>query len=815
MAYFSQLTQLLSEPPGTLVFHLVTLFALQAILGMALNQWRQDKADRTARRMAIAAAVIFLMEGMMLVLGLLWRNNSETAVSYLPPLTQTSHAVTAVFITWALASHRRRFANISNALLVAVLITLVVMTISFTQEWQRQLTSQVYADTTQALIGNIFQLSILTLGFFISLLHREGRRSLRPIILLGLIAAHAVQFAIGQPATIPPDSTIAFWLRLGYLITFPLWAVHVYRRLAFVPQYAITPLSQSTRTEDWPELLPHLTDVVSSMHPQPTLLAAIDLIEEAVHAKFIGLAMADANLLSTLHVTTNLPQAGRDTPRTWTLNLDNWPALRLVREQGESVELRPNGIGARQLHLLYAELGLSSSLGALFIHPLRAKSEWLGMLILSHPQGGSAWSDDQRAAIPPLAYFIAQAIDNSHLHVNALQQTSVSYKLEAPPDTGRLINLEEEHMRLRSELEVWQARARQAEGRAAEARKQAQDLADTLQELERLNRDDKIKMLEGEIEALRESLMSAEEAMAMAAAGETDLSTEWVMLTITRYSSQLEEAQARIEMLETQIRQENRQEGDELLEQILQDLRTPMTSVVGYSELLLAETGKNPLTSEQKEFVYHIKANSQRVEKLLKQLTEKAVKDEGHAKGRKQVTDLEEVMETAVHTVITHVREKRQRLELNIAPDLPPLSINQDTLQHIMSRLLENATHAAGNEGQITVSAQAKALTAPLNNHHEEILKFIHIAVQDSGPGISTTDRAYVFDAHPSGMAHPIPGLGSSYQALAEARNTAVTHGARMWVDGEPGSGSTFSVLFPIASTEIEVPAKHGSNGAA
>lgn len=559
--------------------------------------------------------------------------------------------------------------------------------------------------------------------------------------------------------------------------------------------------------------MPHITDVVSSLLPQPTLLAAIELLEEVTHAKLIGLGIVDSQDPATIQITTNLPQAGHNTPRTWQLKLDDWPAFRLVREQGESVELSPTGIGARQLHLMYAELGLSSSLGAVLIHPLRAKNEWLGVLFLSHPQGGVRWQADQQAAIPPLASFIAQAINNSHLHTHTVQQPKVAFQVENPPETGRLLNLEEEHTRLRSELEMWQSRARQAEGRAAEARKQAQDLADTLQELERVNRDEKIQTLEAEIEALRESLMSAEEAMAMAAAGETDLSTEWVMLTITRYSSQLEEAQARIEMLENQLKVEEKPKTADLLEQTLQDLRTPMTSIVSYLELLMGEEAKNPLSTEQRAFVEQVKANAQRVEKRLKQVTEKPTAEEAKTELSRQVTDLEEVMETALHTVITQVRERRQRLELNIASDLPPLSIHQETLQQIMTRLLENATQAAGDEGHITISAQSKALAAPLHNNQEEILKFIHIAVRDSGPGISMSDRAYVFTAPPAGTNQTISGLGSSYQLLAEARNMAVTHGARMWVDGEPGNGSTFSVLFPITTTEVEATPKPGSNG--
>ena len=155
------------------------------------------------------------------------------------------------------------------------------------------------------------------------------------------------------------------------------------------------------------------------------------------------------------------------------------------------------------------------------------------------------------------------------------------------------------------------------------------------------------------------------------------------------------------------------------------------------------------------------------------------------------------------HTVIIQILEQHQRLQMNIAPDLPTLSISQDTLQQIMGHLLKNATQAAGENGRITISAQAKALAAPNGNDHEELLKFVHIAVQDSGAGIKLADRPHVFSDTPT---DPISGLGSSAPALARARSLAVTHGGRLWVDGEPNGGSTFSLLFPIAAADTETP---------
>lgn len=811
MNEWAQLTQLLSQPPGTIVFHLVTLFALQAVLGISLSQWRQQRTDGTARRTAVAAGAVLLAEGTLLLLALLWQRDPQMAAAYLPPLYQTAHGITAVFLTWALATPRApRRRNLSNALLLAALVTLAIMTVSFSQSWQQQAAGQPFTRTTQATIGYAFQAGVLVLGLFITLWQPQARATLRPIILLILLGAYAIQLFGGQPQAIPAESNALFWLRLGYLIVLPLWAAHAYRR-AFAALPSVAAPTTAVALPEWHSLLRELTDVISSMHPQPTLIAALELVEKVTQARFVALALAE-NDGQRLTLTTNLPQVERNLPRTLSINPDDWPAFRLAREQEESIELRPNGLGARQLHLLYTELGLPGSLGAIYLCPLRVKTEWLGLLLLSHPQGSAAWTEEERAAIAPLAAYIAQALDNSRLHT----QTAVAAPVPVveAPDSGRLIALEEAQKRLESELEVWQARARQAEGRAAEARKQAQDLAETLHELEQVNRDEQIRELEAEIEALRESLLSAEEAMAIAAAGEAALSTEWVMRTITRYSGQLEEAQARIELLEAQLRQQSAQESTVRLVQALQEIRTPMTAVISYADLL--NQTATELLPEQQTFVAHILTNAQRVEQMLAQLlVEPTTTEATPGLEADQSANLEEVLETAVHAIIPHLRENQQRLELNVSADLPPLSIHHTILQQILVGLLQNATLASGPHGHITISAQTKALAAPISNDREEILKFVQINVQDSGPGISSANRAYVFTPPPPYMTGPIPGLGSNAQALAEVRNLAVAHGARVWVDGEPGQGCTFSILFPIATTEVTFPpANNGDQGA-
>jgi hypothetical protein len=88
MALLEQAIQLLSEAPGNVIYHLMTLFALQAVLAISLSQWRRDQTDRLAWRMVWGSAAILVARVAFLLVELLVQRDPLTAVSIVPPLEQ-------------------------------------------------------------------------------------------------------------------------------------------------------------------------------------------------------------------------------------------------------------------------------------------------------------------------------------------------------------------------------------------------------------------------------------------------------------------------------------------------------------------------------------------------------------------------------------------------------------------------------------------------------------------------------------------------------------------------------------------------------
>ncbi len=801
--FWPQLITFLTEPPGNIIYHLVTLFALQAVFAISLSQWLRNRQDGDAWRQFMAAGGLIGVRVLLLALALLLAGAETQAALYLPPLEQAFNGVTAVLLVWALVPPSVKQPRLGAVLLWLSLFIIALLTAALTTSWQSVATADaIYGETPQAQLWLGLQAGIYGLGLALTLVNRRSRTTLSPFmmaVLLGTaVAALLVTFS---PA--PPGEQLLFWLRVGYLVAFPLWAVLVYRQ-------SITPLiaaqhANRPAVRQLTDSLTLSTAVLQTKDTENRAHQSVILIQQMIDAAFVGVGIFPPENRQILYLTSNLPQANANAPRSWQLDLIEWPPFRAAIRKKESVELLPDGQGMRPLQILYEAIQVGPY-GAMLVEPMFIGDEAVGMLLLAKPDGRLRWSAREKTITPALAAFAAQALMNSYQSYPVVPPPPPATVLPASDTavSGRLIALEAERDRLAAELDTTANRASQAEARALVALKRAHDLAQLLEEIERVNRDDRISALEREIETLRESLIEAEDAMAMAAAGEGELSTEWIMLTITRYSGQLEEAQARIATLETELEQREQGTEQELLVALIQELRTPMTSIGGFTDLLLGET-LGILGARQRDLLQRIQANARRMGDLLDQMLQLVSSREQPTPTHEEALDVREVIETAVTGVMSQVRDKNLRLDLQIPPTLPPLTMKRHDLQQVLAYLLNNACQAAGNNGRVIISAQAAAIHPP--THANEWLRFLQIKVSDSGSGIAPDDLGAVFVAHHRADAPLIKGLGDTGAGLATAHSLAQANGGRIWVESTPGVGSTFSLLFPLPHPDGEITA--------
>lgn len=807
MSLLQQIIQLLIEPPGNVIYHLITLFVLQVVFALSVSQVRRDHTDLFARRMVWAAGLVFLGRVGVLVVSLAVGDEPLTAVSLLPPLEQALHTGTAVLVVWAVGAASSRWPRLGNVAAALALAVVGVMYLSFAPAWRLEVAQGItsYNSSNQAVAWGVYQLIILGAGFILTVAKRPLWFSLRQILILVLLIAHIAQFQTFVAQITTTQSDIAYLVRLGHLISFPLWAAAAYL-------HTLTSLLQkrhpfSSSASQISDTLQRSTQVLRSLETAELLPHALQFVDELIAAPFIGIALSDSKNPQQMRITSNQPQIHQNRPRSWNLNLGDWPGLRLAMEEKRLVELLPNGLGAKQLREWYEEMGVAP-LGAMLIQPLLVNNSSVGLLLLSAYSGRNRWSDSEKELAGSLAVYLAQVIDNSQTYSQTVKEASaLPVVLQPERETavsGRIIALEEERSQLKAELETSQSRQQQAEIRAAESAKQARDLAATLEEMERADHNEEIEALKAEASALRESLIEAEEALAMASAGVGGLSAEWVMMTISRYSGQLEEAQARIQFLEAELTHQNRGMLDEVVVSLIQELRTPMTSIAGYTNLLLGET-LGILGVKQRDFLQRIKGRAEQMETLLAQLVQLTTHTDQTGLVAQDWVDVREVLESAVDTVMSQIREKKIRLDLDVASRLPLLSVSRKAMHQIITNLLANACQVSNENGRIAITAHPHSIAAhPGTNDQTEKIDFLQVAITDNGGGISIHDLSRVFDPHHRADDPLIAGLGDTGAGMAVARTLTEANGGRIWVASQTGQGSTFSLLFPITTPEFQ-----------
>jgi len=227
---------------------------------------------------------------------------------------------------------------------------------------------------------------------------------------------------------------------------------------------------------------------------------------------------------------------------------------------------------------------------------------------------------------------------------------------------------------------------------------------------------------------------------------------------------------------------------------ISHELRTPMTSIKGYTDLIFKGLAGD-INEEQRKFLSTIKSNADRLTALIDDLIDLAQLEEGPGRLDLKPLQLEEIIREAINLWRQPIEEKGLTLEVDVAEGLPEVRGDRERIARVLTNLLSNAF-------QYTLPGGRIALSVSLG---EGVLQ---VDVTDTGIGIAPEDQDRVFDRFYR-ADHPVvqresdgAGLG-----LALAKMFVEMHGGRLWVDSELGQGSTFSFTLPTLASVLPSPA--------
>jgi signal transduction histidine kinase/GAF domain-containing protein len=255
---------------------------------------------------------------------------------------------------------------------------------------------------------------------------------------------------------------------------------------------------------------------------------------------------------------------------------------------------------------------------------------------------------------------------------------------------------------------------------------------------------------------------------------------------------------------------ESQRARDEFIASLSQELRTPMTSITGYTDLLVGES-VGGLGEMQRKFLQRIKANIERMNTMLNDLIGVTAIDAGQLEIRPSVVDMAEVIEDTIIGVKAQLEENEITLNMTVPKDIPTVEADPDSVRQIMSNLLGNAIKSTPAGGAIEISTSIHEENGDMPTR-TDIAAFLVISVKDSGGGIAQKDIDRVFERFYHAERPLIEGLGETGVGLSIVKSLVEAHGGRVWVDSEIGNGSIFSFLLPISEQfddpwlEVNIP---------
>lgn len=221
----------------------------------------------------------------------------------------------------------------------------------------------------------------------------------------------------------------------------------------------------------------------------------------------------------------------------------------------------------------------------------------------------------------------------------------------------------------------------------------------------------------------------------------------------------------------------------EFVSTVSHDLRSPLTAILGYVELL---ERVGPLNERQRSFVQRVQASVRNITELINDLLDLGRIESGFDE-RYVVLSLPNVIQYSVESIKGRLIEKNLTLSVDVADDLPKVVGDSVRLRQVFDNLLGNALRYTPTGGEISIIAREE---------NDQII----MQVIDNGVGIPASDRPHIFDKfyRASNVVENITGSGLG---LAIVKSIVENHQGRVWVDSSEGEGSTFTVVLPV---EIE-----------
>jgi signal transduction histidine kinase len=228
----------------------------------------------------------------------------------------------------------------------------------------------------------------------------------------------------------------------------------------------------------------------------------------------------------------------------------------------------------------------------------------------------------------------------------------------------------------------------------------------------------------------------------------------------------------------------------EFVHTVSHDLRSPLTSVIGYTELV---DRAGELNENQRDFLKRIQDSIQHITSLINDLLDLGSVEAGFD-SRREFVQPEAILRYTLDMLQGQIKSKRLKVHTDIAPSLPAIRVNPIRLRQVLDNVVGNAIKYSNNGGEVRVSVQAEG---------DQLI----LRISDNGPGIPTADQPHIFDKfyRGSNINEKITGSGLG---LAIVKTIVDSHQGRIWVESVEGRGSSFFIVLPVNAEPVQAMKK-------
>lgn len=226
-------------------------------------------------------------------------------------------------------------------------------------------------------------------------------------------------------------------------------------------------------------------------------------------------------------------------------------------------------------------------------------------------------------------------------------------------------------------------------------------------------------------------------------------------------------------------------EKDELLGMVAHDLRTPLTSIVGFSEIVAQHVQSGVPREQIVEAVDTVSRIAYSMSELLSDLLDVARIAAGKIRIERVKQPIDQLVRDCFNTCSFLAAAKNRHLSVEIEPDLPEVRHDPHRIVQVLNNLLSNAIKFSKAGDRVAVTARRDG-------------DVVEVSVTDTGQGIPEEEIGRIFERFEQTSTRATNGERGAGLGLAIARRLIELHGGTIWVESKEGIGSRFTFSLPV-----------------